>query len=323
MNSILRSQSHVTQSDGSIRHRPLIGVPTGRERSQRFFGLPLYIMNQTYVRTLENLGALPVMIPLQMTEETLRGIFDRLDGLLLPGGEDIDPANYGDERHPQLGSTDVERDRTEMLLAQWAFEEGMPLLGVCRGVQVMNVVCGGTLWQDLTAQTPEHFKHDYFPPTYERFRISHQINVAPESHLASAVGSVQEVNSMHHQGIRKVGAGLRVVGTAADGLPEALEVPELPFSVGVQWHPEELAKTDELSAGLFLNFVRAAAGEWRSHVPADWGDHWRGLGAIGARANVLDERKTIDAAALANWAAANQVAGSATQRLSDLRANCA
>ncbi len=213
-----------------------------------------------------------------------------------------------------------------MLLAQWAIEEGMPLLGVCRGVQVMNVVCGGTLWQDLTAQTPEHFKHDYFPPTFERFRISHQINVAPESHLASAVGSVQEVNSMHHQGIRKVGAGLRVVGTAADGLPEALEVPELPFTVGVQWHPEELAKTDELSAGLFLNFVHAAAGEWREQVPADWGEHWRNLGETGTnggRALAREERREIDAAALSTWATANQVAGSAPQRLSDLRANCA
>lgn len=284
MNRDLRYQRNLTESDDAVTRRPLIGVPTGRERSQRFFGLPLYIMNQTYVRTLENLGALPVLIPLQMTEQTLRGIFERLDGLLLPGGEDIDPANYGAERHPQLGSTDAERDRTEMLLARWALEAGMPILGVCRGVQVLNVVCGGTLWQDLTAQTPDLFKHDYFPPNYERFRISHQVNIAPDSHLGATLGSVSEVNSMHHQGIQRVGAGLRVVGTASDGLPEALEVPELPFAVGVQWHPEELAKTDELSAGLFYGLVSAAASDWQDQVPAGWSTRaaelWSAYGAV-------------------------------------------
>jgi putative glutamine amidotransferase len=286
MNRELRNQRNLTDTDGAPTRRPLIGVPTGRERSQRFFGLPLYIMNQTYVRTLENLGALPVLIPLQMTEETLRGIFERLDGLLLPGGEDIDPANYGHERHPQLGSTDSERDRTEMLLARWALEDGMPILGVCRGVQVMNVVCGGTLWQDLTAQTPDLFKHDYFPPTFERFRISHQVSIAPDSHLGATLGSISEVNSMHHQGIQRVGAGLRVVGTASDGLPEALEVPELPFAVGVQWHPEELAKTDEMSAGLFYGLVSAAASEWHEQVPEGWSAHvaemWSAHGATQA-----------------------------------------
>ena len=230
MDRDLRNQPYLEQVGGeTTKPRPLIGVPTGRERSQRFFGLALYIMNQTYVRTLENLGALPVLIPLQMSEPTLRGIFERLDGLLLPGGEDIDPRNYGEERHPQLGSTDQERDRTEMLLTRWALEEGMPVLGVCRGVQVINVVCGGTLFQDLTAQKPELNKHDFFPPTFERFRISHQVAIEPESRLAKALGHVHEVNSMHHQGIDRVGYGLRVVARADDGLPEALEAPALPY----------------------------------------------------------------------------------------------
>ncbi len=250
--------------------RPLIGVPTGREKSQRFFGLPLYIMNQTYVRTLENLGALPVLIPLQMSEATLRGTFERLDGILLPGGEDIDPSHYGEERHPQLGSTDKERDRTELLLTRWALEAGMPILGVCRGVQVLNVACGGSLFQDLTSQMPALHKHDYFPPTFERFRITHQVAIEADSRLARSLGQVHEVNSMHHQGIRRLGVGLRVVGIAEDGLAEALEMPEVPFAVGVQWHPEELAKTDQHSAGLFYDFLRAAADGWRSAVAADW-----------------------------------------------------
>jgi len=257
--------------------RPLIGVPTGREKSQRFFGLPLYIMNQTYVRTLENLGALPVMIPLQMSEATLRGIFERLDGLLLPGGEDLDPSHYGAERHPQLGATDKERDRTELLLTGWALEAGMPLLGVCRGVQVMNVVCGGTLYQDLHSQRPDLQKHDYFPPTYERFRIVHRIDIEPDSALAHALGAAHEVNSMHHQGIAELGVGLRAVARAEDSLVEALEMPHLPFAVGVQWHPEELARTDDHSTSLFYEFVRAAAEEWRSQTPEGWGAHFTSL----------------------------------------------
>jgi putative glutamine amidotransferase len=234
-------------------------------------------MNQTYVRTLENLGALPVLIPLQMSEATLRGIFERLDGLLLPGGEDMDPSTYRAERHPQLGATDKERDRTELLLTEWALTEGMPVLGVCRGAQVINVACGGTLYQDLHSQRPDLAKHDYFPPNYERFRISHSITVEADSRLAQALGTVHEVNSMHHQGIDRVGEGLRAVAVTDDGLVEAVEVPELPFVVGVQWHPEELARTDQHSSSLFYDFVNAAANGWREEVPAGWNERAREL----------------------------------------------
>jgi putative glutamine amidotransferase len=136
---------------------------------------------------------------------------------------------------------------------------------------MINVACGGTLTQDLHSEQPDLAKHDYFPPSYERYRISHPVSIVPESHLAQAMGQVHEVNSMHHQGIAQVGYGLRVVARAEDGLPEALEAPELPFVVGVQWHPEELSKTDQMSANLFYNFVAAAAGDWRARVPEGWG----------------------------------------------------
>jgi putative glutamine amidotransferase len=278
MNRDLRNRLHLEEQAGvPTKKRPLIGVPTGREKSQRFFGLPLYIMNQTYVRTLENMGALPMLIPLQMSEATLHGIFERLDGLFLPGGEDIDPANYGEDRHAQLGATDHERDRTELLMTRWAIEAGMPVLGVCRGLQVINVVCGGTLYQDLHTQQPELQKHDYFPPSFERYRISHQVFIEPDSRLARALGTQHEVNSMHHQGIARISPVLRVVATAEDNLAEAVEIPELPFVVGVQWHPEELAKTDQHSAGLFHDFISASASDWRSEVPTGWGDHFRYL----------------------------------------------
>jgi len=282
MNRDLRNQDRLEMQPGAaFKKRPLIGVPTGREKSQRFFGLPLYIMNQTYVRTLENLGALPVMIPLQMSEATLHGIFERLDGLFLPGGEDIDPSNYGTERHPQLGATDQERDRTELLLTRWALEVGMPVLGVCRGLQMINVACGGTLYQDLHSQCPDLEKHDYFPPTHERYRITHQVSVEPDSRLARALGMIHEVNSMHHQGIAQLGQELRIVGRADDGLPEALELPLLPFVVGVQWHPEELAKTDQHSSSLFYDFICAAAEEWRGQTPIGWRERFQQICVAG------------------------------------------
>jgi putative glutamine amidotransferase len=265
----------VNKSDSEPLKRPLIGVPMGRERSQRFFGLPMYIMNQTYVRELEKRGALPVLIPLNMSEQTLRGIFERLDGLFLPGGEDIDPTNYGEERHPQLGPVDKERDRTELFLTRWALEIGMPIFGVCRGAQVLNVACGGTLYQDLLSQRPDLEKHDYYPPTFERYRISHAVHIEPDSQLAQALGMVHEINSMHHQGIKRLGHCLRIVASSEDGLPEAVEIPGLPFVIGVQWHPEELAKTDQHSVDLFGQFVEAAAQDWRSKVPADWPERFR------------------------------------------------
>ena len=130
--------------------------------------------------------------------------------------------------------------------------------------------------------SPDLDKHDYFPPSYERYRISHRVDVEPDSRLAQAMGHKHEVNSMHHQGIHRVGFGLRVVARAEDGLPEALEAPALPFAVGVQWHPEELAKTDQMSTNLFYNFVQAAAGDWREQVPSGWGEQFaHGCSVLG------------------------------------------
>ena len=139
----------------------------------------------------------------------------------------------------------------------------MPFLGVCRGIQVLNVACGGSLYQDLPSEAPTFEKHDYMPPNFDRFHLSHQVQIETDSLLACALGERHAVNSMHHQGVAKLGQALRVVARAADGLPEAIEAPGLPFVVAVQWHPEEMATRDHNSSGLFYNFVYAAADGWR------------------------------------------------------------
>jgi putative glutamine amidotransferase len=252
------------------RPLPLIGMPSDRDKSQRYYGLPVYIQNQTYLRALAAAGAAPVTIPLQLDEETLRVIFDRLDGIFLPGGEDLDPLTYGEEQHELLGAVDAERDRTELLLARLALETGKPLLAVCRGMQLLNVVSGGSLFQDIRALRKGSEQHDYFPPQFERIRISHTVTIDLDSPLGSIFGSETAVNSMHHQAVKALGQGCRPIAWAPDGVVEALQVIDHPFAVGVQWHPEELATQQGFQANhrLFEAFVERCRTPSYSQSPA-------------------------------------------------------
>lgn len=245
--------------------RPVIGVPT--QTLQAIDGIPeglphSWVMNHRYFLALTSVGAIPWMVPLLHTDEgTLRGIYDRLDGVFIAGGVDIDPESYGAERHALCGRTDPPRDRVEMLFVRWALEEGKPVLGVCRGMQVINVVAGGTLYQDCTEEYAGAIKHDYFPTAgYERDYLAHGIRIEPGTRLHSVFGAESAmVNSMHHQGIRGLGEGLIASAFSADdGLLEALEVDGERFVVGVQWHPEMLIEKDEATARLFSAFIEAA-----------------------------------------------------------------
>jgi putative glutamine amidotransferase len=225
--------------------------------------LPLcWIMGQRYVRSLTDCGAVPWLIPLLPGDEgTLREIYDRLDGLLLTGGVDIDPSQYGEPRHEQCDRSDPDRDWTEMTLIRWALCDGRPILGVCRGIQALNVACGGSLYQHVPEQHPSAIKHDYFPaaPDYRRDYLAHAVRVRPDSHLAHLLGSEQvQVNSMHHQGIKQLAPGLAATAFAPDGLIEGIEALDRPFVIGVQWHPEELADRHPPHRRLFASFVDAA-----------------------------------------------------------------
>jgi putative glutamine amidotransferase len=247
-----------------MRFRPLIGVTT--QSLQAIDGIPeglptSVVMNQRYYQAAAAAGAAPVLVPLLDDIDTLRAIYDGLDGILIPGGVDVDPSAFGEAPHARLGRTDPARDRVEIQLVQWAVEDQKPVLGLCRGLQVINVALGGTLYQDLEAEFPNAIKHDYFPTFgFPRDHLAHEVAVEAGSRLRrSLAGASVPVNSMHHQGVKALAGSLVATAIAPDGLVEAAELPNDTFMVGVQWHPEVFELSDPSSGELFRDFVDAAA----------------------------------------------------------------
>jgi putative glutamine amidotransferase len=200
-----------------------------------------------------------VVVPVGLEEEVLRAIFDRLDGLILPGGPDVAPAAYGEAPHERLGHVDEALDRTELTLTPWAMSSDLPLLAICRGIQVLNVALGGTLYQDIESQLPGMLEHHRFRQRgYPPNDRAHQVTVEPTSRLATALGvSTVTTNSRHHQAIKMPASELRVVAHTSDGLIEGVELPGARFVVGVQWHPENLVCEDPHMHRLFETFVEA------------------------------------------------------------------
>jgi putative glutamine amidotransferase len=221
-----------------------------------------WVMGQRYVRSLTSVGATPWLIPsFEEEEECLRAIYDKTDGIFLTGGVDVDPAHYGEQRHELCERSDSARDWTELHLIRWALADKKPILGVCRGLQVINVACGGSLYQHLADQHPHAIKHDFFPsaPDFSRDFLAHGVRVEAGTRLNEILGAGQcEVNSMHHQGIKRLAPGLRATAFASDGLIEGVESANGTYLVGVQWHPEELAESMGPMRRLFADFIEAA-----------------------------------------------------------------
>ena len=202
-------------------------------------------------------GGNPVLLPSVEGDRYAREIVAELDGVLVSGGSDSDPAGYGQEPHPKLGFVDDLKSRFETVLVRAALDSGVPVFGICGGHQMLNVVCGGTLHQDITACTGSTMQHAV---SQTESRPCHSVEIVPGSRLHAIVGETKlRVNSTHHQAVDRVGDGLVVTARAPDGTIEAIERPDGPFVLGVQWHPERLVERDAASRRLFDAFAAACA----------------------------------------------------------------
>jgi putative glutamine amidotransferase len=213
-------------------------------------------LTAAYVTALENAGLIPLIVPPLSSESAAAAVLDSVSGLVLTGGEDVDPARYGEERHAKVRNVNAARDATESALVEEAKTRGMPVLAICRGIQILNVALGGTLVQDISSQCRTGISHDEDGPRDSR---SHEISVEPGSLIAKAIGTERaSVNSFHHQSVKRVAEGMRVTARSPDGIIEGLESTDKDWWVmAVQWHPEEMTESSEpWDRGLFKAFAR-------------------------------------------------------------------
>jgi putative glutamine amidotransferase len=235
--------------------RPRIGVVgvTREHKKQQITGV-----NAPYVRAVLAAGGLPILLLPELSPEETLELFEECDALLLTGGEDVDPRHFHASPHPKLGGTDHRRDANELALIADARARTLPILGICRGIQIGNVAFGGTLIQDLPSQRPSNIDHD---PSTARDAPAHDVTLSEGSRLHSIFGTTMlKANSFHHQAVDVPGAGLVITAVAPDGVIEGMESADPDeWIVFVQWHPEELAAhPDSADLKLFSALIRAA-----------------------------------------------------------------
>jgi putative glutamine amidotransferase len=234
--------------------KPLIGITTNQ--STNIHGHPTVMLMQSYVNAILQAGGVPVLIPSMIHNDGWDALYSRLDGILFSGGGDIGLELSPGEPHPRITEVDPERDSVEMKLVQASASNGKPFLGICRGCQVVNVALGGTLYTHIPDQLPNALDHSY--PGNLRTVLVHEVKIEEGTRIAEILGEpIVKVNSLHHQGLKDIAPSLRVAGHAPDGLVEAVELPDHPFGLAVQWHPEWLTD-QESTRNLFRKFVEAA-----------------------------------------------------------------
>ena len=231
---------------------PVIGITTTHIKQQS--PLPISGVSEAYIRSVRSAGGIPLLIPSGIATADLEILRGHLDGILFTGGGDVNPVLYNGTPHERVYGIISDRDETEVSLVRLAAESNWPFMGICRGIQVINVALGGTLYTHIESQLPCALKHD----NEDRQFLSHTVAVQPDSRLAGILGkTIVQTNSLHHQGIEQVASPLTVLGRAPDGLVEAVELAGNPFGLAVQWHPEWLQDMQEMR-NLFEAFVDAS-----------------------------------------------------------------
>jgi len=238
--------------------RPAIAVTIENPRQEP----EVFRLREDYVRSVETAGGLPLIFAPGRPQDAGE-VLDHVGGLLLTGGADVDPRQYGETPHPKLGPTFDDRDAFELALCREALRRDLPILAICRGHQVLNVATGGTLVQDIPSQIPGAGAHD---PEVERWETCHEVEILPQTRLREILGTEKvAVNSFHHQSVRRLGDDLVLSARSPDGVVEGIEMPRgaKRFVVGVQWHPESFWDHPPGFAPLFQALVRAANGASR------------------------------------------------------------
>lgn len=239
--------------------KPLIGLtPTPETQVQEHGTFRLHTLNEHYSQAVINAGGIPVVLPSNNTEIT--ALLDRLDAVIITGGGDIDPKHYNQEKHPKTDEIDKERDSFELEIVHEAISRDMPLLGICRGLQMLNVALGGTLHQDvpdLVSNAQQHKQQDEkvaFDKTYQTAILEDGENPLRSLHSGKTV----DVNTFHHQCIGKLAPELQIMASTEDGVIEAVYNPSMTFGMAVQWHPELLAQSHTEHQAIFGALVEAA-----------------------------------------------------------------
>lgn len=218
-------------------------------------------MNATYASAIEHSGGMPLVLPYVEDDGVIEDFVALCDGFLFTGGADVDPACYGEERTPACGESQPNRDALELRVFKSAFRTQKPILGICRGTQLINVALGGTLYQDLPSERPGDVAHRQTEPKND---FSHSVNLLADTPLHRLVGGERmRANSFHHQAIKKLGAGLAVMATADDGVIEAVYLEGEHYLRAYQWHPERLCEEDAPSKLLFDDFIAACRAQKR------------------------------------------------------------
>lgn len=233
--------------------KPIIGITSFFEKknSRKYVQL-----SYDYVKTINTAGGIPLILPIITEEELLYDYINIIDGLLLSGGEDLLPLLYGENPIDKVDAICCDRDECEMALFKKAYEKQIPILGICRGMQLMNVALGGTLYQDINKQIENSLGH--CPQESIADQLYHRVKIDAGSKLYNIFGKKDiEVNSFHHQSLKDIGKGLKATAYSHDGIVEGVESLERDFLIGVQWHPEKLADKYSVFGNIFKTFIKA------------------------------------------------------------------